>query len=459
MPSRTRRFGENARRQNGAFAMALVRSEHMTTSAPPPLPPPPPPPPPPPSSPPVLVAAIVGDDSLMPSLVQGTRGHTATAVTRPAERQFERWNRRPLSAAPSPRPAGGLLQGGCRKAAPPADAFVRLPATSQLAASLQGPGGIEAAGRSFGQTPTSSATSSAASWQCLARSRASQDSALRPRSAQRSGEAECSASPPSPTRPAASGSPTRPPSGRARPQSPGKPPPPPYGGVWPHGDELMVWQGEQRCESQGARGRHEAGDAAQHGARAAVDAAQEAARLGACGGTGPGLDLGHVLGPRRAAAAAPSPPVQVHPPRRPASAAPASPAHSPRAPLVVPHVSGLLLGWRYPGEAAPGQLRGYSPRRSGGAPRRQSALLSGLPLQQGAWCADSGLPVGGGGGTRLVPARHGQPVGPPVMESSTATMHHRPAYEPRVHAHVLTHTRARPKQSKCARQLVTVGAL
>ena len=153
-------------------------------------------------------------------------------------------------------------------------------------------------------------------------------------------------------------------------------------------------------------------------------------------------------------------PAQAHAPRRPASAAPASPTtHSPRAPLVVPHASGLLLGWRYPGEAAPGQLRGHSPRRSGGAPRRQSALLSALPLQQGAWCADSGLPVGGGGGTGLVPARHGQPVGPPVIESSTATMHHRPAYEPRVHAHVLTHTHARPKQSKCARQLVTVSAL
>ena len=400
----------------------------------------------------VRVPTIVGDDLpttapppacavyLPPSPAQEDAWPAVTRSPLPAASQFGCSNGRPLSAAPSPRPVGGLPPGGFRKAA----IHSLLPATSQLAASLQGPGGIETAGRSFCQSrsPTSSTTSSATPWQCLAHSWASQDSALRPRSARLSGEAEGSASSPSPPRPASGRA--RPLSARARPLSPGGSPPrkqqpPTYGGVWPHGNELMVWQGEDRRASQGgARGRHEAGDAAQHGARAAVDEARQAARLCARGATGPGLDLDldHALSPPRTASAAPAPPV--YPLRRPASAAPSPSAHSPRAPRVVPHVSGLLLGWRYPGEAAPGQLRGHSPRRSGGAPPRQTALLSGLPLQQGPWCADSGLPAGGGG-TGLVPAR--QPVGPPVMESSTATMHHRPPYEPRVHAHVLAHVR------------------
>jgi hypothetical protein len=376
--------------------------------------------PPPPRSLSVRVPTIIGDDDL------------PTSAPPPA--CIAVWNGRPLSA-------GGLPPGRCQKANKVA--LVRLPATSQLAASLQGPGGIETAGRSFCQSrsPTSSATPR----QCLvAHSWASQDSALRPRSARLSGEAEGSASSLSPTRPASGRA--RPLSARVRPLSPGSSPrrkqqPPPYGGVWPHGNELTVWQGkEDRRASQGAHGRHEAGDAAQHGTRTAVDEAREAARLCARGGTGPGLDLGLDLprpaSPRRPASAAPA--LLVHSPPRPASAAPAPSVHSPRAPLVVPHVSGLLLGWRYPGEAAPGQLRGHSPRRSGGAPPRQTALLSVLAPQQGPWCADSGLPAGGDG-TGLVPAR--QPLRPPVMESSTATMYQRPAYKPRVHAHVLAYAR------------------
>ena len=436
-------------------------------------------PPPPPLSLSIRVPTIVGDDLPTPAPPPACVAvylPPSPALPPPAACQFGTWNGRPLSAAPSPRPAGGLPPGRCRKSAPPPApvvALVRLPTTSQLAASLQGPGGIEKAGRSFCQSrsPTSSTTSSATPWQSLAHSWASQDSALRPRSARLSGETEGSASSPSPTRPASGRA--RPLSARARPLSPGGSPPrkqqpPSYGGVWPHGNELTVWQGEARRASQDARGRHEAGDVAQHGTRAAVDEAQQAARLGARGGTGPGVDLDlvttayapsaradHALSPSRSATAAPAPPVHSPPRpataapappvqslRRPATAAPAPSVHSPRAPLVVPHVSGLLLGWRYPGEAAPGQLRGHSPRRSGllaDRPPRQTALLSGLPpQQQGPWCAYSGLPAGGSG-TGLVPAR--QPVGPPVMESSTATMHHRPAYGPKVHAHVLAHVR------------------
>ena len=58
---------------------------------------------------------------------------------------------------------------------------------------------------------------------------------------------------------------------------------------------LRLWQGEDRRASQGARGRHEAGDVAQHGSRAAVDEAQQAARLRARGGPAQGLLLPHCL--------------------------------------------------------------------------------------------------------------------------------------------------------------------
>ena len=355
-----------------------------------------------------------------------------TAVTRSpprAVRQCGRCESRPLPTSHrdecvAPPNADSIPPGRCRKAARPPPASkaspMRLPATSQLAASLQGPYGIDKAGQSFCQSRSPSSTTMLSPWQSLAHSWASQ----RPQSARLFRGADGGAS-----------SPTRPATGRAGPLPSARPSsghvskqqPSPYGGVWPHGDALTVRSPALRGTSPGLKlvaAAYAPSVRADHAlspprpTSAALQPSVHSPRV-------PRVRVRVASLPRPASAAAEPPVHSPHTPlalspRRPTSAAPEPPVHSPRAPPVVPHVSDLLLGWRYPGEAAPGQLRGHSPRRSFRALLRQTALLSG--------CADSGL-WACGGGTGL-PAR--QPAGPPVMESSTATIHQHPAYQPRV---------------------------